>query len=222
MASAAQIIANHSNSLLSTGPRTENGRAASKMNAYRHGLTSKTLVMSSEDRAAFEEMEAGLLACFSPVGDIEEGLVKAVAAAHWRSLRAERAETAFFGECINDLCEKDPELDPETAFGRLFFEPDYARRLSLFLRYRSAATREYWRVRQQLLDMQKERKDREALAAVFPVRSAALSAPATVPAGQNGFVSQSAPKPVKSVPTLPTSTRKNRSGFTLRAPDPAK
>ena len=38
MSSQAQIAANRANAQLSTGPRTEEGKAASSRNAYRHGL----------------------------------------------------------------------------------------------------------------------------------------------------------------------------------------
>ena len=43
--SPAQLEANRRNAQKSTGPRTPNGRAVSKMNACRHGILSKEAVV---------------------------------------------------------------------------------------------------------------------------------------------------------------------------------
>lgn len=48
MATDKQIAANRANALLSTGPRTYSGRESSKLNALRHGLTAKTLILAHE------------------------------------------------------------------------------------------------------------------------------------------------------------------------------
>ncbi len=47
MASEKQIAANRKNAAKSTGPRTKNGKARSKMNALRHGLATSNLIDAS-------------------------------------------------------------------------------------------------------------------------------------------------------------------------------
>jgi hypothetical protein len=39
---AAQLAASRANAQLSTGPRTEEGKRRSSLNAFRHGLTAKS------------------------------------------------------------------------------------------------------------------------------------------------------------------------------------
>ena len=53
--SPARLEANKRNSLKSTGPKSESGRAASRRNSLKHGLTSKTL-LSPQEVAATEGM----------------------------------------------------------------------------------------------------------------------------------------------------------------------
>jgi len=52
--SEARNIANINNAQHSTGPRTEEGKAASSLNSLKHGLTAKTVLLPGEDPALFE------------------------------------------------------------------------------------------------------------------------------------------------------------------------
>src|SRR6266404_8260539 len=60
MTSEARQIANSANALLSTGPRTDEGKARSSQNARKHGLTSAEIVLAFEDREEFEELQSQL------------------------------------------------------------------------------------------------------------------------------------------------------------------
>ena len=101
--SERQKAANQANALHSTGPKTPEGKAAVRLNALRHGLLARDVVLPGEDADAFEELLNQVRADLSPVGPIEELLVDQVINAMWRLRRLARAETALFDWRIREL-----------------------------------------------------------------------------------------------------------------------
>ena len=95
--SVKQIAANRRNAQKSTGPRTPEGRAVSKMNALKHGIFSKEVLVSGlnikESRRELEELYERFWQQYGPVGPVEEMLVDQIITAHWRLRRALRAES---------------------------------------------------------------------------------------------------------------------------------
>ena len=51
MTSSKQIQANRANAKKSTGPKTEAGKARSRRNAWKHGLTAETLIIGWRGRS---------------------------------------------------------------------------------------------------------------------------------------------------------------------------
>jgi hypothetical protein len=162
MTTTAQAAANAANAQLSTGPRTAAGKHASSRNALRHGLTAKTLVLITEDKDAFDNLRAALHAAHSPADDLEHAAVEALAEAHWRLNRCRRHETAVFNQAIADIQRDNPELDPDEAAARLFLDPVYMKKLSLFLRYQTSIERAYNKAEAELRRLQKARCAAEA------------------------------------------------------------
>ena len=95
MASEAQIQANRRNSQLSTGPRSINGRARVAVNALKHGLTVKSIVLPNEDPDEFEAFRNALCDDLNPQGALEELLVQKIVADAWRIMRAVKLEGAM-------------------------------------------------------------------------------------------------------------------------------
>ena len=62
MTTEAKIEANRANAQHSTGPRTEEGKAASSRNALKHGLTSFTVLLPTEDPAEYVRIATTLAA----------------------------------------------------------------------------------------------------------------------------------------------------------------
>ena len=80
-------MANRANARRSTGPKTEAGKALSRTNAYKHGLTAQTIVIGDEDPKAFERLRAELGNEYNPRPGIESELVERLAMHMWRLRR---------------------------------------------------------------------------------------------------------------------------------------
>jgi hypothetical protein len=101
--SERQKAANRANARHSTGPKTRKGKAIVRLNAFRHGLLARDVVLPGEDAASFEDLSNQVRANLSPVGPIEGRLVDRVVNAMWRLQRLERAETALFHSRMHGL-----------------------------------------------------------------------------------------------------------------------
>lgn len=100
--SARKAASNRRNAQKSTGPRTTQGKANSRLNALKHGILASNSVIATiegrEHRGEFEALVHGLAADFQPVGTFEQLLVEDIAGSFWRKRRLLRFETrAAFG-----------------------------------------------------------------------------------------------------------------------------
>ena len=82
--------------LHSTGPSTDAGKATTRLNATRHGLTSQVACMPWEDRAAFNHFCSALAAEYRPDGLIETELAQSIAEDHWRLNRVRAIDHNIF------------------------------------------------------------------------------------------------------------------------------
>jgi hypothetical protein len=128
MTSERQKAANQANARRSTGPPTPEGKAVTRLNALRHGLLAREVVLPGEDADAFEDLWNQVRAHFSPTGPIEELLSARVVNAIWRLRRLARAETALFHWRVYwlraDRLAKQVRSYEETLLDRLSFPTD--------------------------------------------------------------------------------------------------
>jgi hypothetical protein len=94
MDSPARRNANRRNAQLSTGPRTDAGKAASARNATKHGLLSREVVLSDESASEFDGLRDRLLTDLSPRGELQTVLAERITLAAWRLRRVVRLEAA--------------------------------------------------------------------------------------------------------------------------------
>jgi hypothetical protein len=81
---------------MSTGPKTDAGKQASRRNAVRHGLTAETVIGALEDAEDYKMFEAAITADYNAQSAVERELVLRLASLLWRLRRATTMETGLF------------------------------------------------------------------------------------------------------------------------------
>ncbi len=107
MSTPAQFAANRANAQLSSGAKTPEGKATSSLNAVKTGLTGRTVLLPTEDAAAYTAHIARFEAEWQPATDAERALVQSLADTEWRLLRIPGLEAGIY------------------ALGRLEFAPQF-------------------------------------------------------------------------------------------------
>jgi len=107
MTSQKQLLANLQNAQLSTGPKTEEGKAIISSNAMKHGIFTKDLIISSrlgkEEEKEYLEMLTNLIGCLTPQNQMESLLVEKIATDFWRLRRVIRFETGSIEKYLQTI-----------------------------------------------------------------------------------------------------------------------
>ena len=125
MISQKRIRAARANGALSRGPKTPEGKARSR-NAVRSRRLTDGVVLGQESREAFQELFNFHVDCFSPLDDVEMGMVEEMASAYWR-LRRNWAIENYLLESAAAAQPAGPELPRiAAAFSELSAGPQLA------------------------------------------------------------------------------------------------
>ena len=138
MSTEAQIAANRANAEHSTGPTTEEGKAASSRNHTSHGLSYRNIffILPCESGEAYSILLANLHHEHRPDTETERILVDRMAQHHWLRCRAEGLESGCFRE-DGTVNEKG---------------------LALYLRYRTSHERAFHKCLNELLKLRAEKR----------------------------------------------------------------
>lgn len=133
MATERQIEANRKNALLSTGPKTNEGKMIVSGNAVKHGILTSKVFIQKELREEFERMREGFYFDFQPKGDLEIFLLERVISCAWRLALTTQVEAEMF--------------DTECSYGRIkaAFERYTAENMITLSRYENAVERSFYR-----------------------------------------------------------------------------
>jgi hypothetical protein len=132
---------NRANAKHSTGPRTEAGKQRASLNALRHGLTSQSPVLPSEDLAAFNRHVQQFLDEYRAATPTETQLVHELAHTAWRQNRIPLIEAGLF----------KADFTPQHLVQALSTLGMHGQRLS----------RQFQKTLDQLRTLQAERRERE-------------------------------------------------------------
>ena len=146
------------------GPRTAEGRARSRYNACRHGLTGRTVVLPSEDMEAYKKFSEEIVESLNPKTPFERQLAQTVADAQWRLNRARSWEDGMicagaFGP-PGEIDTEDPRIHAALAAAQVFQQESKA--FANLTLYEQRLQRQQKQALDQLEKLRTERKTAEA------------------------------------------------------------
>ena len=159
MATAQQIEANRANAQLSTGPRTEAGKATASRNATSHGLATAHTILPGEDAAAFDQLIANLIREHAPLGETETFLVRQLAQNHWKLDRLDAIESSIYAYILDGAAV---EITAYTKIAAIFMGNSAScAAIDRLERYRGSTRSAYHRSIKELRACQSTREARE-------------------------------------------------------------
>ena len=123
--SDARLDANRANAQHSTGPKTDEGKAKSSMNAVKTGLTGRTVLLPADDAVIYQQHLDRNFAEFAPGSDKEKALVQTIADTEWRLLRIAPLEAGIYAIGRLELADQfadhaDPINREALIHGKIF------------------------------------------------------------------------------------------------------
>jgi len=169
MISEKKLQANRLNAQKSTGPKSEEGKAAVSLNALTHGLRARHAVMLIEKPAEFHQLCHDLWDEYQPASPTEVHLVEQMAVNHWKLGRMEAlVSNSNLQSCHMHLAFKDPTQYttrpgylqmPDLTRDR--FELKTLQTLGSIQRHQGQIERSYYRALETLERVQEKRKAHE-------------------------------------------------------------
>lgn len=141
MTTAAQLAANQANAKLSTGPKTEEGKAVSAKNNFRHGLSGQFILQAWENGDHYDDLLDGLRDEHQPATPTEALLVEKMAQHWWLAQRALHLQELTFNS-ETPFCEDEKQL-------------------ALFIRYGATHDRAFHKCLTDLLKLRAEKRRAE-------------------------------------------------------------
>jgi hypothetical protein len=201
--SERRLAANRANAQLSTGPRTEAGKAVSSLNAVKTGLTGRAVLLATEDADAYTAHIERFRRQWQPVGDRETELVQSLADTQWRLDRIPNLETGLFAlgrlryaDLFED--EKNPQVRRAMIDAHILMtDTKHFKNLHL---HESRLSRRYQQDAKELKELQAQRKKEQEEAQQRQIQETAP--PKALAATPNGFEFTNAAEPGQKAKTV--------------------
>jgi hypothetical protein len=160
------MSANQANAKLSTGPVTAEGKQRASMNAFRHGLRSKQVVLPGEDPAEYEALTAAFDQHHPAETPVAARAVREMIDSEWRLRRIR----VVLDRTLTLLCEqyqnntKDPAQLQSLAHQQLFLRHDNLLKYELKLERQFDRALRTYRLAQRESDAQDKSRAEQAAA----------------------------------------------------------
>ena len=141
----------------SGGPRTEEGKARSSMNALRHGFRSKSALLPGEDPEKYYELKAKLENEWTPVGETEKFCLSQLLFNQWRLNRIAILEEDVFVQSFESSFGQEFDANQPGALTAALGN----NQLTLLTRYENSIRRAYYKALSELRTLQAERRKAE-------------------------------------------------------------
>ena len=136
MATPAQINANRANAQKSTGPRSVEGKSASRFNALKHGMDAASIVIPGEDPEVYDSLVAQYLIEYHPQSASESFHVDTMIRADWQKRRLEAVEADLFRTIMTE--------SPDNSLAAVLLAESPAAKLLLRIQRQIAAFERTW------------------------------------------------------------------------------
>ena len=100
MATPAQLAANRANAQHSTGPRSVEGKSASRFNALKHGVDAASITLPGEDPAAYQALADAYDATYPLDTVMHRFLVDSLIRADWHKQRLQTLEAGLIRKML--------------------------------------------------------------------------------------------------------------------------
>src|ERR1017187_3174364 len=146
-----------------TSGRTQEGKARSSMNALRHGLTARVVVLPSEDMDAYQAFPKEIVDSLDPQTPVERQFAQTVADNQWRINRIRSIEDGMLGmghfEAAGNFDCPSSEIHAAMTAARAFRD-DSKTFVNLSI-YEQRLHRSMKEALRQLKELQAERRERD-------------------------------------------------------------
>ncbi len=209
MPTAKQAAASRANAQKSTGPRTAQGKAASRYNALKHGIYAQHQIMFDESAEDLAELAAEYHEQYSPADAKERFLVDTLVHNEWRLRRMRRVEAVLWEHAADSFLAQHPDAEACNSADAFTTNSGYFERLQ---RVVNGCERNYHRALKEL-EVARGHALRTPQTETQPAAPAPTPAPAPQPepASPSPASFRENSKPASSVAPKPPSTQSDPS-----------
>ena len=152
----AQRAASRANGAKSQGPVTPEGKARSALNALKHGMYTKQVVMTLEHQPFYDKIRDDYYNFFQPKNRVTAHLIESLTLTHWHINRLRHLDTLFVNieTARPGLTDEFEACSPDVQIAMAFkYVTEHNSVLTVIARKLASHQREFHRMFKQLVSL---------------------------------------------------------------------